>query len=55
MFWCVLEGAIAIALLLGGGLAALQAAAIATGFPFAIVLVLMCVSLFKGLLSDRQK
>ena len=55
VFWCVLEGAIAIALLLGGGLAALQAAAIATGFPFAIVLVLMCVSLFKGLLSDRQK
>jgi BCCT family betaine/carnitine transporter len=55
VFWCVLEGAIAIALLLGGGLAALQAAAIATGFPFAIVLILMCISLFKGLLSDRQK
>ena len=54
-FWCILEGAIAIALLLGGGLAALQAAAIATGFPFAIVLVLMCVSLFIGLWSERRK
>ena len=54
-FWCILEGAIAIALLLGGGLAALQAAAIATGFPFAIVLVLMCVSLFIGLRSERRK
>ena len=55
VFWCILEGAIAIALLLGGGLAALQAAAIATGFPFAIVLVLMCVSIFLGLRGERRK
>lgn len=54
VFWCVLEGAIAIALLLGGGLAALQAAAIATGFPFAIVLILMCVSIFIGLRQERR-
>jgi BCCT family betaine/carnitine transporter len=53
VFWCILEGAIAIALLLGGGLAALQAASIATGFPFAIVLVLMCVSIFLGLRKER--
>ena len=49
IFWCSFEGLVAIALLLGGGLASLQAAAIATGFPFAIVLVLMCVSLYRGL------
>ncbi len=55
VFWCILEGAIAIALLLGGGLAALQAAAIATGFPFAIVLMLMCVSIFLGLRSEGKK
>lgn len=55
VFWCVLEGAIAIVLLLGGGLAALQAAAIATGFPFAIVLVLMCVSVMIGLIQERRK
>jgi len=54
VFWCILEGAIAIVLLLGGGLAALQAAAIATGFPFAIVLVLMCISLFLGLQKTRS-
>ncbi len=54
VFWCILEGAIAIALLLGGGLAALQAAAIATGFPFAIVLMLMCVSIFLGLRAERK-
>lgn len=54
VFWCILEGAIAIVLLLGGGLGALQAAAIATGFPFAIVLVLMCVSIFIGLSRERR-
>ncbi|MCP5152896.1 MAG: BCCT family transporter [Ectothiorhodospiraceae bacterium] len=53
VFWCVFEGLVAIALLLGGGLGSLQAAAIATGFPFAIVLVLMCYSTFKGLRAER--
>ncbi len=55
VFWCVLEGAIAIVLLLGGGLGALQAAAIATGFPFAIVLMLMCVSVMIGLIRERKR
>lgn len=55
VFWCILEGAIAIVLLLGGGLGALQAAAIATGFPFAIVLVLMCLSILIGLMRERRK
>ncbi|WP_170348477.1 MULTISPECIES: BCCT family transporter [Ruegeria] len=55
VFWCILEGAIAIVLLLGGGLGALQAAAIATGFPFAIVLVLMCVSIFIGLANEKRR
>ena len=35
VFWCVLEGIVAIALLLGGGLVAAQAATLATGLPFA--------------------
>ncbi|WP_204112369.1 BCCT family transporter [Shimia biformata] len=55
VFWCVLEGAIAVVLMLGGGLGALQAAAIATGFPFAIVLVLMCVSIMIGLIRARRE
>ncbi|MBO9401103.1 BCCT family transporter [Shimia sp. R9_3] len=55
VFWCVLEGAIAIVLLLGGGLGALQAASIATGFPFAIVLMLMCVSVMIGLIRERRR
>jgi len=52
IFWCTFEGLVAIALLLGGGLGSLQAAAIATGFPFAIVLVAMCYSTYKGLRTD---
>ncbi|MBO9472805.1 BCCT family transporter [Shimia sp. R10_1] len=55
VFWCILEGAIAIVLLLGGGLGALQAASIATGFPFAIVLMLMCVSVMIGLVRERRR
>ncbi len=55
IFWCTFEGLIAIALLLGGGLAALQAGAIATGFPFAILLLLMTYALFKALRSERQQ
>ena len=54
IFWCTFEGLVAIALLIGGGLASLQAAAIATGFPFAIVLVLMCVSTWMGLRTEPR-
>ena len=54
VFWCTFEGLVAIALLLGGGLGSLQAAAIATGFPFAIVLVAMCISTFKGLRDEPK-
>lgn len=56
VFWVVVEGMIASALLFGGGggLGALQAASIATGFPFAVILLLMCVSIAKGLNHERK-
>ncbi|MGE3245012.1 MAG: BCCT family transporter [Beijerinckiaceae bacterium] len=54
VFWCAFQGLVAIVLLLGGGLGALQAMAIATGFPFALVLVLMCVATLKSL-SDESR
>ncbi|MCF5706897.1 BCCT family transporter [Pseudomonas syringae] len=54
VFWAVIEGVIAIALLLGGGLVALQAMAVSTGLPFAIVLMLGCISLVKGLISEPR-
>ncbi|EKE78262.1 MULTISPECIES: BCCT family transporter [Oceanibaculum] len=54
VFWCAFEGLVAIALLLGGGLTALQAAAVSTGLPFTLVLLLGCYALFKGLASEPR-
>ncbi|ASJ70926.1 BCCT family transporter [Granulosicoccus antarcticus] len=52
VFWCTFEGVVAATLLLVGGseaLTALQAMAVSTGFPFTVVLLILCVSLFIGL------
>ena len=54
VFWCTFEGLVAIALILGGGAVALQAMAVSTGFPFAIVLLVATVSLIKGLMSEPR-
>jgi choline/glycine/proline betaine transport protein len=54
VFWACMEGAIAIALLIGGGLTALQSASISTGFPFAVILILVSISLLKALRKDEQ-
>ena len=54
VFWCTFEGAVAIVLLIGGGLTALQAMVISTGLPFTIVLLLMCVAIFKGLRDEPR-
>ncbi|MCX2679559.1 BCCT family transporter [Galbibacter sp. EGI 63066] len=55
IFWAVTEGAVAAVLLLGGGLKALQTATIVTGLPFAIILIVMSYSLYKGLKEDLEK
>jgi BCCT family betaine/carnitine transporter len=58
VFWCTFEGLVAAALLLVGGagaLTALQAMAVSTGFPFTIVLLLMCASLLIGLNKARKE
>jgi BCCT family betaine/carnitine transporter len=54
VFWCTFEGLVAIALLLAGGLGALQAMAVSTGFPFAIVLLLACYSIVRGLMTEPR-
>ncbi len=54
IFWATFEGIVAIALLLGGGLTALQAMAVSTGFPFTIVLLLACYAIVKGLMSEPR-
>ncbi len=48
VFWAIMEGAVAVVLLLGGGLSALQTAAVSTGLPFALILLVMLWSLKKA-------
>lgn len=54
VFWCLFEGLVAIALILGGGLVALQAMAVSTGLPFTIVLLVATVAVVKGLMSEPR-
>ncbi|WP_187262472.1 BCCT family transporter [Pontibacter beigongshangensis] len=54
IFWALTQGAIAGVLLIGGGLNALQTAAIVTGLPFTIILLLMCYSLYRGLNEEME-
>jgi choline/glycine/proline betaine transport protein len=53
VFWAVTEGVVAATLLLGGGLQALQTAAITTGLPIAAILLLLCYTLYRGLATER--
>ncbi len=54
-FWCTFEGLVAIALLVGGGLGALQAMVISTGLPFTIILLILCYGILRGLMSEKQR
>ncbi|MGQ7245923.1 BCCT family transporter [Halomonas sp. V046] len=57
VFWATLEGMIAAILLYGGGdaaLSAIQAGAVAAGLPFTLVLLVMVVSLLKGLVEESR-
>ena len=52
VFWAVSEGVVAAVLLAAGGLGALQAGAVATGLPFAVVLVVVAFGVAKGLRTE---
>ena len=54
IFWAQTEGAVAAVLLIGGGLSALQTAAVMTGLPFALILLVMCYSLHQGLKEEYR-
>lgn len=57
VFWVVAEGAIAAALIFGGGedaLGAIQATAISAGLPFTAILLIMTWGLLKGLTHERK-
>jgi choline/glycine/proline betaine transport protein len=52
IFWAVSEGAVAATLLVAGGLAALQTAAISSALPLIIVMFLVCYGLMKALHAE---
>ncbi len=52
VFWYLLAGLAALALMLGGGMASMQALTLAVGLPFTVVLICMCGGLLKGLLEE---
>jgi choline/glycine/proline betaine transport protein len=54
VFWAVMEGIIAAVLLIGGGLATLQTAAVSTGLPFALVLLISVYSLYVGFSQEAH-
>ena len=54
VFWAIVEGLVAVALLLGGGLIALQAMAVSTGLPFTLVLLAACYAIVRGLMNEPR-
>ena len=52
IFWALIEGFVAIALLLGGGLVAMQTASVSTGILFLLILFVICYSLIIDLKKD---
>jgi choline/glycine/proline betaine transport protein len=52
--WASLEGVVAAVLLLGGGLTALQTAAISAGLPFAVLLLVMILCLHRELAAASR-
>lgn len=50
--WGIIQSAVAAVLLLSGGLSVLQTVAIVVAFPFAIIMLIMCYSLIKGLQTE---
>lgn len=55
VIWLFAVGGIGVVLLLSGGLNSLQAGAIATGLPLALVLLVMCWGTLKGLLALHRR
>lgn len=54
IFWALLEGAVAAALLFAGGLTALQSVVISAGLPFAVLLLVVVYSLFQAFEEESR-
>lgn len=55
IMWALLEGAVAIGLLLAGGLGALQTGAILTAVPFSVVMIAMALATYKALKGEHRE
>ncbi len=55
VFWAVLEGVVAAALLLAGGLNALQTMTIASALPFAIIMLVAMVGMWRALVIEGHR
>jgi glycine betaine transporter len=55
LVWGAAMAAIAAVLLLTGGLEALERASILAGLPFALIMIAMCWTLYKGLSQDARE
>ena len=55
IFWAVLEGTIASVLLLAGGLKALQTMTIASALPFAIIIILAAIGMWRALVIEGHR
>lgn len=53
--FAVLEGLIAAALLLAGGLTVIQAAGLITALPFSVILILMAIATVKAMRTDLEQ
>ena len=57
-FWGIAQGAVTIMLILVGGTAAiktLQTASIAAAFPFMLIMLVMCYSIYKALREEEEQ
>ncbi|WP_027852425.1 BCCT family transporter [Marinobacterium litorale] len=57
-FWGIMQGVVAAVLLVAGGssaLSTLQTASITAALPFSVLMVLMCISLAKGVSQEHKR
>jgi len=55
LFWGVALGAVVAALLLVGGIKAIQTAMVIGALPFSVVMLLMCFALIKAIYRDGKR
>lgn len=55
VFWAVLLGTVAAVLLLAGGLKALQTASIASALPFAVIMLIAMVGIWRALIIESKR